>query len=174
MRRHSPRSYATEIHRYFPEWGDRPIRSGAHWESDRNSYSAGGYAEEFGYAVQPGLPAPAKYLKGDPECSKHWRTQIGALHPGYPECWRPLDRDSVGLRGAAFWTAQSTDSQRAVANGQGANQTMEPAGEHPPYFKVIRVERHHFARTHESFLRQLIVVWKLFFQLHHFRKLYGL
>src|SRR5947208_3236 len=89
-KRRSPRSYEGEIHRYFPEWADLPVEEGMQWESDRNSYSAGGYAEEFGYAAQPGLPAPARPLKGDPECSKQWHCLIGALHPGYPECSRPL------------------------------------------------------------------------------------
>jgi hypothetical protein len=84
-----------ETHRFFPEWADRVERSGVQPESDRNSYSAGGYAEEFGYRAQPGLPTPAPLLSGDPEGRKIWRTQRGALHPGYPECPRPLDRDGA-------------------------------------------------------------------------------
>lgn len=85
MKRHrSSRSYGTEIHRYFPEWADRPVGDGVLWESEQNSYPAGGYAEEFGYAAQLGLPAPAKHLNGDPECSKHWRTQIGGPPPRLP------------------------------------------------------------------------------------------
>jgi hypothetical protein len=82
-----------ETHRWFPEWADRMEGAGVLLESDRNSYSAGGYAEEFGYRDQAGLPPPAPVLAGAPEGRKAWRIQIGALHPGYPECPRPLDRD---------------------------------------------------------------------------------
>lgn len=80
-----------EIHRYFPEWADRPVGPDAQYESDRNSYLAGGYADEFGYGASAGLPAIAP-LDGDPEDSRLWREQIGALHPGYPQCPKPLDR----------------------------------------------------------------------------------
>jgi hypothetical protein len=174
MKRHrSSRSYGTEIHRYFPEWADRPVGDGVLWESEQNSYSAGGYAEEFGYAAQPGLPAPAKHLNGDPECSKHWRTQIGALHPGYPECSRPLDRD-IGPLATVFWGAQSPDSQRGPAIVRRGNRAVELAGGHSPYFQVIRPERHHSAPAHENVVRRLMLVWKLYFQLRHYRKLYGL
>lgn len=82
----------SEIHRYFPEWADRPTGPDAPHESDRNSYLAGGYADEFGYGISLGhLPAIAP-LKGDPEGGRLWREQIGALHPGYPECPTPLER----------------------------------------------------------------------------------
>ena len=42
-----------EVHRYFPEWADRPASTGPLLESDHNSYLAGGYSEEFGYRVRP-------------------------------------------------------------------------------------------------------------------------
>jgi hypothetical protein len=123
--------------------------------------------------AQPGLPAPAKHLNGDPECSKHWRTQIGALHPGYPECSRPLDRD-IGPLATVFWGAQSPDSQRGPAIVRRGNRAVELAGGHSPYFQVIRPERHHSAPAHENVVRRLMLVWKLYFQLRHYRKLYGL
>ena len=84
---------ASEIHRYFPEWADRPAGPDAQRESDRNSYLAGGYADEFGYGADAGLPPPISPLTGDPEQSRWWREQIGALHPGYPQCPKPRDRD---------------------------------------------------------------------------------
>jgi hypothetical protein len=83
----------TDIHRYFPEWAERPVEDGIPVEADRNSYSAAGYAEEFGYRTQQGLPLPAPTLDGDPESSGQWRYQTGALHPGYPECATPVNHD---------------------------------------------------------------------------------
>lgn len=79
-------------HRYFPEWADRPVGPEAQHESDRNSYLACGYADEFGYGDPLGLPPAIPPLEGDPEGSRLWREQIGALHPGYPECPKPLER----------------------------------------------------------------------------------
>lgn len=82
----------SEVHRYFPEWADRPTGPGAPHESDRNSYLAGGYADEFGYGMSLGYVPAIAPLEGDPEGGRLWREQIGALHPGYPECPKPLDR----------------------------------------------------------------------------------
>src|SRR5690242_3515000 len=74
-----------EVHRYFPEWADRVPQAGVQVEADRNSYLAGGYAEEFGYLEQRGTRA-ALPLIGDPERSLLWHAHVGGLHPGYPEC----------------------------------------------------------------------------------------
>lgn len=82
----------SDIHRYFPEWADRPVGPDAQHESDRNSYLAGGYADEFGYGAHAGRPPAIAPLAGDPEDSTLWREQIGALHPGYPQCPKPVDR----------------------------------------------------------------------------------
>lgn len=166
-RTHS-RFYEGEIHRYFPEWADRPVKDGLQWESDRNSYSAGGYAEEFGYAEQPGLPAPARHLNGDPERSKRWLSQTGALHPGYPECPRPLDRDSNVVA-----TAESIDAQRAPDHLEGAKLPAELPGEHSRYFQVVRVDRYHSVLAHDGFLGQLVLGWKSF-RLRRHRRLPGL
>lgn len=101
----------SDVHRYFPEWADRPDGPDAQRESDRNSYLAGGYADEFGYGAHSGgLPAIAP-LAGDPEESVLWREQIGALHPGYPQCPKPLDRYLVEaqqeMRRGAFVSRRS-------------------------------------------------------------------
>ena len=80
------------MHRYFPEWADRPSGPDAQHEAERNSYLAGGYADEFGYGAYPDGPPAIAPLDGDPESSALWREQIGALHPGYPQCPKPLDR----------------------------------------------------------------------------------
>lgn len=114
-----------EDHCYFPEWADRPPARGSVHEVDHNSYLAGGYAEEFGHRA-PGLAAEAVAMpaEGDGE----WRVQIGGLHPGYPECPRPVDRDlpvAGGGGGAGDWLATHP------AGGQRRN---EAAG-----FRVVRV-----------------------------------
>jgi hypothetical protein len=169
----SSRLYGAEIHRYFPEWADRPVKDGLQRESDRNSYSAGGYAEEFGYAAQPGLPAPARPLNGDVECSKWWHFQIGALHPGYPECPRPLDRDSVGRAAEASSSPKSIATQRAPDSLEGAKRTVELRGGHSCYFQVVRVERSHSVLAHAAFLGQLVLGWNSF-RLRRHRRLPGL
>src|SRR5262245_18215066 len=98
------RAWRADVHRYFPDWAQLPIQDGTPLEADRNSYSAAGYAEEFGYCTQQGLPPPAPVLEGDPESSGQWCYQTRALHPGYPECGAPVNRDpfrgdaSVNLR----------------------------------------------------------------------------
>lgn len=84
--------FASEFHRYFPEWADRPSGPDAQYESDRNSYLAGGYADEFGYGAHDGRPPAIAPLNGNPEDSRLWLEQIGALHPGYPQCPKPADR----------------------------------------------------------------------------------
>ena len=79
-------------HRFFPEWADRPPSAESLREADRNSYLAGGYAEEFGHGVRETPAAAHTPAEEDSE----WRVQIGGLHPGYPECPRPCDRELRG------------------------------------------------------------------------------
>lgn len=151
----SSRRHLAQIHRYFPEWADRPQKKGVRREADRNSYMAGGYAEEFGYRAQPGLPAPAPPLASDPEGCRQWRAQIGTLHPGYPECAKPLDRDFVDSRGDSGGDARQRTRSRAAAM---------PPGEHskrrnrPPHDGVIRVGSDHAEVM--SFTARLFYVWK--------------
>lgn len=102
------------IHRYFPEWADRPSGPDAQHESDRNSYLAGGYADEFGYGTEAGLPPPISPLIGDPEESPWWREQIGALHPGYPQCPKPLDRDLPEVPRSVFAVRFRSEPHAAV------------------------------------------------------------
>ncbi len=78
--------------RYFPEWADRPAGDGEQREAERNSYTAGGYAEEFGHRVLPGGELVLARLWEEPEHSCEWGVQIGALHPGYPQCAKPCER----------------------------------------------------------------------------------
>lgn len=86
-----------ETCRYFPDWADRPVTEGTYREAARNSYAAGGYAEEFGYlAHRDWRAAPA--LVEDPEGCDRWHIYIDGLHPGYPERPRPGDRDSGPTR----------------------------------------------------------------------------
>jgi hypothetical protein len=159
----SSRGWAEVTHRYFPEWADRPARKGVPRESDRNSYMAGGYAEEFGYRTQPGLPAPAPPLAGDPERSRQWRAQIGALHPGYPECAKPLDRDFIQSQGAVSGRARDrapgTPAAGTPAGEYPGNHTGELSRKHLPNGTVIRVGEYH--RVTMSLPARLMHVWKV-------------
>jgi len=126
--------YGSEIHRYFPEWADRPAGPDAQHESDRNSYLAGGYADEFGYGAEAGVPPAISPLIGDPEESRWWREQIGALHPGYPQCPKPLDRDAL-------------ESPRKVFALRPRSEPHARVG-----FRVIQV-----GRRHQGALAQLVM-----------------
>jgi len=155
--------HVAETRRYFPEWADRPPRRRMQLESERNSYSAGGYAEEFGYRVQLDSPTIAPTLIGDPEGCRYWRVQVGALHPGYPECSKPLDREF-----ARSWSGGDV-VYRGVASGV---QTGRHAGDSPANamqvyplvdFKIIRVSGHGRAPAdHVGFGARLISLWKEF------------
>lgn len=65
-----------DLHRYFPEWADRPAEQGRLAEFDHNSYLAGGYSEELGHltwtdrGAAAGLPP-----KVDPEHTRQARTR---------------------------------------------------------------------------------------------------
>jgi len=117
---------ATEDHCYFPEWADRPPAGESMREADRNSYLAGGYAEEFGHrAPLTHNAAPAIPAEEDDE----WRVQAGCLHPGYPECPRPLDRVLAADDGKA---------------GHEQRRTVRPLSQPkagPPALRVILVGR---------------------------------
>ncbi len=93
MRDSAPR--LNEDHRYFPEWADRPEMRGPPLEADHNSYPAGGYSEEFGYRTSADRPPVFPSLEGDPDESGMWRVHMTGLHPGYPECPRPEDRERL-------------------------------------------------------------------------------
>jgi|SRR5215469_8832395 len=133
---------AAPTHRYFPEWADLPYRDGSPPESDRNSYSAGGYAEEFGYSLQSGLTALAPTLEDETESSPARLLLIGCLHPGYPERARPLGQDE-GLASAGVTVASTRHSESAA---------------HRDEFKVIRVDQ-----RRQGSLVALPRAWKAFF-----------
>lgn len=128
------------LHRYFPDWADRPTGPSGQHESERNSYLAGGYADEFGYGTDPGGRPAIPALDGDPEDSSLWREQVGALHPGYPQCATPLDRYGVE---ASPHTRTARPSRR------------EPTAQ--VAFKVIRVGPREGA-THAHAARRFTVV----------------
>jgi hypothetical protein len=128
------------IHRYFPEWADRPSGPDAQREADRNSYLAGGYADEFGYGAYPGAAPAMAPLEGDPESSSLWREQIGALHPGYPQCPKPLDRDHVGVLRETFAARHSRNDPRPAVG-----------------FRVIAVRRRDPAPRSQAILRVRLV-----------------
>lgn len=131
-------AFLREIHRYFPEWADRPNGPDTQHESDRNSYLAGGYADEFGYGAFPGGAPAIERLDGVPEDSRLWREQIGALHPGYPQCPKPLDRYAPQAPGGEPAARRSGGEPRAAAS-----------------FGVIRVRPRHGAPRGHSALGHL-------------------
>lgn len=134
-----------EDHRYFPEWADRPGIPGPPVEADHNSYLAGGYSEEFGYHVSADRPPVFMPLEGDPDASRLWYVQVIGLHPGYPECGRPNDRDP-------FPRAQTS---RILTRDSAAKlrDSMRP-------IRVIRVgERVRKAAQHDGLTARLTSLW---------------
>ena len=147
------------VHCYFPEWADRPVEGGTPQESDRNSYLAGGYAEEFGYSAQRGHPPAAPAPHGDPEQSRQWRVQIGGLHPGYPECPRPLDRGVIRSLDGASDRAGRVPIGIKHAGPENMDTWNKPAGQ----LRVVCVgQRNSPAPTRIGLLSGLILVWKDF------------
>lgn len=145
---HGPWSWrATGIRWYFPEWADRPAQDGTPQESDRNSYMAGGYAEEFGYHAQRGAPHAFMTTDGDPERSRFWGVQIEGLHPGYPESPRPLDR--AGQRGD-------------FAAAQAQSPPVLPSHTLPAGFTIIRVGEHGRSLRNHLWPAALNSRWKEF------------
>lgn len=111
-----------EVHCFFPEWADRPLSRESLPEFDRNSYSAAGYAEEFGHRALADGTSLEPHPTQEPESCPEWHVQSGALHPGYPECPRPSDRD----RPLAGESAQRESERR---RGQAAFK--QPSGQPP-------------------------------------------
>ncbi len=137
---------AGEVHCYFPEWADRPVSTGAASESDHNSYMAGGYAEEFGYRSDTDSPAALQILDGDPERCSLWSVQMGGLHPGYPECARPLDRIRVGVELAPPFQphspAQGRDSwAKAEVSFTAVQVRKERAASTGSWWRALRILR---------------------------------
>jgi hypothetical protein len=137
--------WASEIHRYFPEWAARPFRPGAPHESDRNSYLAGGYAEEFGHHVKTTLATQSS----DPEGSEEWRIQIGALHPGYPERGTPLEPETLELFDIEL------NRPRAVQGGGRSHRQVAD-------YKIIRVGRRPRTGPDGGAAAELLLLWKAF------------
>lgn len=143
-----PTRYLNEDHRYFPEWADLPGKRGPLVEADHNSYLSGGYSEEFGYYVSADRPPVFAPLDGDPDDSRLWYVQITGLHPGYPECGRPHDRNPL-RRGEAM------EGARRVGRGSGAapRKSMRP-------IRVIRVgERTRRTASHDGLATRLTSLW---------------
>ena len=134
-----------EDHRYFPEWADRPGIPGPPVEADHNSYLAGGYSEEFGYHVSADRPPVSTPLEGDPDASRLWYVQVIGLHPGYPECGRPNDRDSFSRAQAGLIPTRDSAAK--------LRDSMRP-------IRVIRVgERARKAAQHDGLTARLTSLW---------------
>jgi hypothetical protein len=157
------RAHAAENRRYFPEWADRPPRRRTQLEAEHNSYSAGGYAEEFGYCVQPDSPSAAATLVGDSEGCWYWRVQVGALHPGYPECPKPLDRDSARSRADASADSRSVRSDTQTSRLAGNHFHGPLQGRLMADFKSVRVRDPKRAPTDSTGVgARLVLLWKEF------------
>ena len=143
--------YLNEDHRYFPEWADLPGMPGPPAEADHNSYLSGGYSEEFGYHVSVDRPPVFAPLDGDPDDSRLWYVQITGLHPGYPECGRPDDRNTLRRRGPR----EAMEEARSVGDNSGAapREATRP-------IRVIRVgERTRSTNSHEGLATRLTSLW---------------
>jgi len=138
--RDNPQARGPDMHRYFPEWADRQLRPGAYLEATRNSYLAGGYAEEFGYGVEgygdeQGCRVGVCLIVDEPERCCLWKAQIGGLHPGYPEYATPHERDSRGPEHPGTDSGGAVEQARPQPSGGGA-----PAD--PGHVLVCRVREH--------------------------------
>jgi hypothetical protein len=144
--------HSAEVRYYFPEWAERPAGQGPPLESANNSYLAGGYAEEFGYAIQLGSPPAPTNIAGDPERSSQWLVQIAGLHPGYPECPRPLDRCARDCE-AHIEAAETQSSAQAAYQAGWASHRL------PVDFAVVRVGGHGRTRRHGGLFVALTLLW---------------
>ncbi len=146
-----------EDHRYFPEWADRPGIPGPPVEADHNSYLAGGYSEEFGYRVAADQPPIFPPLEGDPDGSRLWYVQITGLHPGYPECARPEDRDNLRRQGGRVTTEEDRRGRTGAFYVRGSvggpRESAKP-------IHVIRVGGHvRKAGRHDGLAMRLTSFW---------------
>lgn len=123
-----PTVHPDEVHRFFPEWADRPEARGLFLESERNSYLAGGYSEEFGYRTPAGGSGVFPLLRGDPELCSQWRVEIGCLHPGYPECPRPFDRGRFGLESGCGRDHPEGQPEKPLRDGSSSGHAAVKSG----------------------------------------------
>ena len=147
-----------EVHSFFPEWADRPASSGRFVEFDRNSYLAGGYSEEFGHHAEVNPSPVDPHLTPEPERCPQWQVQVDCLHPGYPECPRPCDRD--GLRSAAHATPVRGEPNPAVVGRSTHGSSGDGDGSKPIHraMSIIRVGQHPRSR-HVGFAAPLASWW---------------
>lgn len=122
----------SEQRRYFPDWTRRRLESGPELEADRNSYLAGGYAEEFGYRAWGGHSRGVQVLdEARPEQCPQWLCQALATHPGYPIRPHPLDIEPQ----ESAWPAGRATGQSAfegtVAADAPPGGTFIPVSERP-------------------------------------------
>lgn len=146
-------AHLNEDHRYFPEWADRPGLRGPLVEADHNSYLAGGYSEEFGYHLSADRPLVFAPLDEDPDSSRFWYVQITGLHPGYPECGRPEDRDRSRRRGGTEEARRARIGAISIRDSAAApHETKRP-------IRVIRVGVRAGKAQHDGFATRLTSLW---------------
>ena len=140
----SPRR-ADEERRYFPDWTEPLVEGCEEIEADRNSYLAGGYAEEFGYRAQPDASRHVPVLDGElPEESEEWHHQAGSTHPGYPIQPRPLVTDGEQTEN---FSAAASKAQRVVASFEASFESQHESVGHGAFIRVTdrpyAQDRHH-------------------------------
>lgn len=142
-----------EPHRYFPDFVDSLPPSQPELEADRNSYLAGGYAEEFGYRPQPGISRGVLVLDGEsPEQSPEAHLQAGALHPGYP--LRPHPR-GVEFDWAGDGVSALMVQLRVSHRNDGATQPDRAAAARGTFFLV---SNRPYARERQGMKQRVVVM----------------
>lgn len=132
-----------EERRYFPDWIDLVLENGPELEADRNSYLAGGYAEEFGYMAQPGYTRGVPLLDGEsPELCREGHCQAGATHPGYPLRPHPLAQESE--------TVATVPARRPVRNAGAAESSAGHGG-------YVSISNHSDWHAHASASRRAAI-----------------
>ncbi len=138
-----------EVHRFFPEWSDELASGEVFVELRQNSYSAGGYAEEFGHVGDADGTPLIPRLAGEPTGRAQRLVKANGLHAGYPECPRPGDQD----RSASGQISKSPHSQPQPAFRSG---DQEHGG--PGEISVIRVGQYR-RTTHVRFAARIAALW---------------
>jgi hypothetical protein len=143
-----------EVHRFFPEWADRPLSRESFPEFDRNSYMAGGYSEEFGHgAGVESIPHESPSTQ-EPERCPQWKVQSGGLHPGYPECPRPGDRGRSR-------SARNVSPVHGGFDIGSSDRSVLGAAERGPEkgMSTIRVGKNNRLRHHGWLTARLVTLW---------------
>jgi hypothetical protein len=134
-----------EQRRYFPDWTDLSLENCPELEADRNSYLAGGYAEEFGYRATLSSSRGVPLLDDEPpELSIEWHSQARAMHPGYPLRAHPI--------------ADDFDSLVATQDANAVLREAREAGDADRHGRFVAVFPPRFERERHDAARRAAIV----------------